>query len=196
MQLAAALSPLRRRKSRRDTWAAYGFLAPWLAGLCVLTLGPLLASLYLSFTQFDLLDAPRWIGLENYRQMATDPRFWTALRVSSTYVALAVPLKLLTALCLAMLLQHGLRGAVFYRALLYLPSLLGASVAVALLWQRVFAGDGLFNHLLALFGIAGASWISDPRYALDTLVVLAVWQFGSPMIVFLAGLHTDPARSV
>ncbi len=193
MSQAIGLAPRRRvRPKRRDTGAAYGFLAPWLVGLVILTLGPLAASLYLSFTDFDLLDPPRWIGLGNYAAMATDPRFWTALRVSFTYVILAVPLKLAAALCLALLLQKGLRWAVMYRALLYLPSLLGASVAVALLWQRVFSGGGLVNHLLSFAGLAGASWISDPRYALDTLVALAVWQFGSPMIVFLAGLQQIP----
>ena len=196
--LAGATAPVvtgvRRRRRARDAAAAYAFLLPWLLGLVVLTLGPLAASLYLSLTRFDLLGDPSWVGLENYREMVQDPRFWAALRVSFTFVVLAVPLKLLAALGLALLLHARLRGAAGYRALLYLPSLLGASVAVALLWQRVFAGDGLANRVLAMVGLHGPSWVSDPRYALGTLVVLAVWQFGSPMIVFLAGLGQIPAE--
>jgi pectin-derived oligosaccharide transport system permease protein len=183
-----------RRRRRHDGVAAYLFLSPWLLGLLVLTMGPLLTSLYLSLTDFDLLEIPQWVGIANYQQMLGDDRFWTALRVSLTYVALSVPLKLLVALALAMLLNKGLRGLTLYRAVLYLPSLLGSSVAVALLWHRVFEGDGLANRLLSVFGISGPSWISDPRYALGTLVLLAAWQFGSPMIVFLAGLRQSPSE--
>jgi multiple sugar transport system permease protein len=183
-----------RRRCRHDGVAAYLFLSPWLLGLLLLTMGPLLTSLYLSLTDFDLLEIPQWVGIANYQQMLGDDRFWTALRVSLTYVALSVPLKLLVALALAMLLNKGLRGLTLYRAVLYLPSLLGSSVAVALLWHRVFEGDGLANRLLSVFGISGPSWISDPRYALGTLVLLAAWQFGSPMIVFLAGLRQIPSE--
>ena len=183
-----------RRRRRHDGVAAYLFLSPWLLGLLLLTMGPLLTSLYLSLTDFDLLEIPQWVGIANYQQMLGDDRFWTALRVSLTYVALSVPLKLLVALALAMLLNKGLRGLTLYRAVLYLPSLLGSSVAVALLWHRVFEGDGLANRLLSVFGISGPSWISDPRYALGTLVLLAAWQFGSPMIVFLAGLRQIPSE--
>jgi multiple sugar transport system permease protein len=188
----AAAAPRRRR--RHDGIAAYLFLSPWLVGLFVLTTGPLLTSLYLSLTNFDLLEIPQWVGIANYQQMLGDDRFWAAMRVSLTYVALSVPLKLMVALALAMLLNKGLKGLTLYRAVLYLPSLLGSSVAVALLWHRVFEGDGLANRLLSVFGISGPSWISDPRYALGTLVLLAAWQFGSPMIVFLAGLRQIPAE--
>jgi multiple sugar transport system permease protein len=187
----AAAAPRKRR--RHDGVAAYLFLSPWLLGLLVLTIGPLLTSLYLSLTDFDLIETPQWVGLANYQQMLGDDRFWTALQVSLTYVVLAVPLKLLAALALAMLMHQGLKVLTLYRAVLYLPSLLGSSVAVALLWHRMFEGDGLANRLLSTFGISGASWISDPRYALGTLVLLAVWQFGSPMIVFLAGLRQIPS---
>jgi multiple sugar transport system permease protein len=189
---AASLKEVRRK--RHDGVAAYLFLSPWLVGLVILTLGPLLTSLYLSFTDFDLLETPHWVGISNYLQMLTDDRFWSAMTVTLTYVVLSVPLKLVTALALAMVLNKGLRGLTLYRAVFYLPSLLGSSVAVALLWHRMFEGDGLVNRLLALFHISGPSWISDPRYALGTLVLLAVWQFGSPMIVFLAGLRQIPGE--
>jgi multiple sugar transport system permease protein len=188
LALAGAINP----EQRADT-AGYLFLLPWLGGFFGLTLGPALASLYLSFTDFDLVREPHWVAAGNYVRIATaDPKFWAAMRVTFVYVGLAVPLKLAFALAVAMLLNQGIRGLPLYRALFYLPSLLGASVAIAVLWRQLFAGDGLVNRLLALFGLHGPSWISDPSYSLFTLVVLSVWQFGSPMIVFLAGLRQIP----
>jgi multiple sugar transport system permease protein len=178
---------------RKDGWAGYMFLAPWLAGFFLLTLGPTLASLVLSFTSFDLIQNPRWVGTANYVRIATqDAKFATSLKVTFLYVALAVPLKLAFALGVAMLLDKGTRGLPLYRAMFYLPSLLGASVAIAVLWRKLFAGDGLFNQFLLLFGVQGPSWVSHPDYALYTLVVLSIWQFGTPMIVFLAGLRQIP----
>lgn len=176
-------------------WAAgYLFLSPWFLGFFGLTLAPALVSLYLSFTEFDLLRDPRWIGLGNYARIATnDPKFVAAMRVTFTYVLFAVPLKLIFALSVAMLLNKGVRGLPIYRALFYLPSLLGASVAIAVLWRQLFAGDGLVNQIvLALFGVQGPAWIADPEYSLYTLVILSIWQFGSPMIIFLAGLRQIP----
>nr|WP_245284475.1 sugar ABC transporter permease [Bradyrhizobium sp. WSM2254] len=169
------------------------FLAPWLIGFFALTLGPALVSLYLSFTDYDLLSNPRWVGAANYVRIATsDPKFSAAMHVTFLYVALAVPLKLAFALLVAMILNRGLRGLPLYRAIFYLPSLIGASVAISVLWRQLFAGDGLLNQALKLFGIHGPSWISNPDTALYTLVALSVWQFGSPMIIFLAGLRQIP----
>ena len=195
----AATSDTAPREAAVSTWeprrdrAGYLFLLPWLIGFFALTLGPVVASLYLSFTDFDLLRDPRWIGLDNYVRIATsDPKFSAAMRVTFLYVALAVPFKLVFALAVAMILDRGIAGLPLYRAMFYLPSLLGASVAIAVLWRKVFAGDGLVNQLLAQFGIEGPSWISNPDYSLYTLVALTVWQFGSPMIIFLAGLRQIP----
>jgi len=199
--MAVAVSAEFPRPSRvmKASWAqsperaGYLFLLPWLIGFFGLTLGPAVGSLYLSFTDFDLLRDPRWIGLANYERIATgDAKFASAMQVTFFYVALAVPLKLCFALAIAMILNRGIAGLPLYRALFYLPSLLGASVAIAVLWRQLFAGDGLVNQLLAPFGIAGPSWISNPDYSLYTLVALSVWQFGSPMIIFLAGLRQIP----
>jgi multiple sugar transport system permease protein len=177
----------------RGSMAGYLFLTPWLLGFFGLTLGPALISLYLSFTDFDLLGTPKWIGAANYVRIATnDPKFVSAMHVTFLYVALAVPLKLAFALFVAVILNKGIRGLPLYRALFYLPSLIGASVAIAVLWRQLFAGDGLLNQFLGLFGIHGPSWISDPDYSLYTLVALSIWQFGSPMIIFLAGLRQIP----
>jgi multiple sugar transport system permease protein len=179
------------------TWqgsaAGYLFLTPWLIGFFGLTLGPALVSLYLSFTDFDLLRSPNWVGTANYVRIATaDPKFVSAMHVTFAYVALAVPLKLTFALAVAVMLNKGIRGLPLYRALFYLPSLIGASVAIAVLWRQLFEGDGLFNQFLSLFGIHGPSWVSNPDYSLYTLVALSIWQFGSPMIIFLAGLRQLP----
>lgn len=194
--MSATQISYRKRLEKRlgPSGAAYVFLFPWLAGMVVLTLGPTLYSFYLSFTHYDLVSAPRWAGLDNYTRIATnDPKFATSVRVTLTFVLLSVPLKLIFALAIAMLLNRGLKGLTVYRAIFYLPSLLGTSVAIAVLWRQIFARDGLANNLLAQFGIDGPSWISSPDTALYTLVILAVWQFGSPMIIFLAGLRQIPA---
>jgi len=171
----------------------YMFLLPWFIGFFGLTIGPIVTSLYLSFTHFDLLTAPRWAGLDNYVRMFTaDPKFTASMRVTMFFVVFSVPLKLAFALCVALLLNRGMRGLPLYRALFYLPSLLGASVAIAILWREIFARDGLINKILAMFGIIGPSWISNPNYSLWTLIILSIWQFGSPMIIFLAGLRQIP----
>ncbi|WP_435169098.1 carbohydrate ABC transporter permease [Falsirhodobacter sp. 1013] len=191
-----------RKRSRTGTWmtgamrrngAGYLFLAPWLLGFFLLTLGPALASLYLSFTDFDLLTSPEFVGAQNYVRMVTaDAKFASSMKVTLLYVLFSVPLKLAFALTVAMLLNRGMRGLPAYRAIFYLPSLLGTSVAIAVLWRQLFASDGLVNSLLAQIGIEGPSWISNPNYSLYTLVILSVWQFGSPMIIFLAGLRQIP----
>ncbi|HWV20225.1 MAG TPA: sugar ABC transporter permease [Devosia sp.] len=171
----------------------YLFLLPWFIGFFGLTLGPMISSLYLSFTHFDLLTAPRWAGLDNYVRMFTnDPKFAASMRVTMFFVVFSVPLKLAFALGVALLLNRGMKGLTLYRSLFYLPSLLGASVAIAILWRQIFAADGLVNKFLSIFGIVGPSWISNPNYSLWTLIVLSIWQFGSPMIIFLAGLRQIP----
>jgi len=189
------------RVASRNFWSGawqnnapgYLFLLPWFIGFFGLTIGPILTSFYLSFTHFDLLTAPRWAGADNYVRMFTnDPKFAASMRVTFFFVIFSVPLKLAFALGVALLLNRGMRGLPLYRALFYLPSLLGASVAIAILWRQIFAGDGLVNQFLSLFGIVGPSWISNPNYSLWTLIILAIWQFGSPMIIFLAGLRQIP----
>jgi multiple sugar transport system permease protein len=182
------------RRRHADTLWGHLFLGPWFIGFFVLTLGPMLVSLYLSMTDFDLLTAPKWVGLDNYVRMFTDDPDWLdSVRVTVVYVVVSVPLQLAVALLVAVLLDRGLRGMDFYRSVFYLPSLLGGSVAVAVLWQRVFGDDGLLNQALGYVGIDGPAWISDPDTSIITLIVLHVWQFGAPMVIFLAGLRQIPA---
>ena len=168
------------------------FLLPWLVGLVGITAAPTLASLYLAFTNYNILSSPEFIGAANFERLLTDERFWQSVRVTLTYVVVSVPLQLGFALLLALILDKGMRGLTFYRSAFYLPSLLGSSVAVAVLWRELFGHDGLINQALAIFGIEGSSWLQNPETALGTLVVLNVWTFGSPMIIFLAGLRQIP----
>jgi multiple sugar transport system permease protein len=177
----------------RENLVGYLFLLPWFIGLFALTLGPMLGSLYLSFTRYDLLSPPQWIGLANFTAMFSDIRFLDALRVTAIYVFLSVPLKLAVALLVAVALNRGLRGLGIYRAVYYVPSLLGGSVAIAILWRQIFGQNGIVNQGLALLGIHGlSSWVGNPDTSVYTLIILAAWQFGSPMLIFLAGLKQIP----
>jgi multiple sugar transport system permease protein len=183
----------RAKEAGRDNKAGYLFLLPWLIGLVVITIGPMIASLYLSFTNYSLIQAPKWIGLDNYARMLTDERLHNSLKVTFIYVLVSTPLQLAVALAIALLLNEGMKGLPFYRSVFYLPSMLGSSVAIAVLWRQMFEVDGLVNQVLRLFGIpATTSWIGDPQWALWTIILLHVWTFGSPMVIFLAGLRQIP----
>ncbi|MDG6107647.1 sugar ABC transporter permease [Dactylosporangium aurantiacum] len=181
-----------RPPRKRDNKAAFLFLLPWFAGLVLITAGPVAVSLGLSFTDYNLIQDPTFTGLDNYTRMLHDERLRQALTVTFTYVFVSVPLQLAAALGLALLLDRGMRGLAFYRSAFYLPSLLGSSVAIAVLWRQIFGADGLANQVLDLVGLHGKGWISDPSTALGTLIVLNVWTFGAPMIIFLAGLRQIP----
>jgi multiple sugar transport system permease protein len=183
----------RPRRRRRNQRSAYLFLTPWIVGAALLTIGPMAISLYLSFTDYDLFTAPKWVGVQNYVRMFTqDDHYWNAAMVTLRYVAIAVPLQLGLALAVAMLLNRPRRGQGFYRSAFYAPSLLGASVSVALVWRAMFGAGGPIDRALRVFGIHTGSWVDQPKYALLTLVALSVWQFGAPMVIFLAGLKQIP----
>lgn len=180
------------KSSWQKNWVGYFFLAPWLIGLVGLSIVPMAASLYFSFTSYDMFTAPEWIGFANYLEMFRDHKWLNSVKVTLTYVFIGVPLQLGFALGIAVLLNRGLRGLQVYRAIYYVPSLFGGSVAVALLWRQLFGGEGLVNNLLTVFGLSGKNWISSPDTALYTLIILTVWQFGAPMVIFLAGLKQVP----
>jgi multiple sugar transport system permease protein len=173
---------------------AYLFLSPWILGAVLLTIGPMLASLYLAFTDYDLFTAPEWIGWANFHRLfAEDPRYLQAIWVTVKYVLISTPLKLALALGVALLLNRPSRATGFYRSAFYAPSLLGASVAVALVWRVIFDAGGPFDYLLGVFGVEEATgWTTNPTYSIFVLVLLTVWQFGAPMVIFLAGLKQIP----
>lgn len=182
--------PRLRLKGRWESpVAGYLFISPWLIGFLGLTLWPMLMAIYYAFTDYSLLEAPNWVGMQNFKRIFTsDTTFTGSLKVTLWFVIFSVPLKLLVALLVALLLNKKIKGMSAYRLLIYFPSLIGTSIAVAILWKNIFDSDGFINKALSIVGIKGLSWINDPRSALGTLILLVVWQFGSSMIIFLAGL--------
>ena len=192
-EVRAASGGQRRRRRRRGQASGYLFLSPWIIGAALLTIGPMAFSLYLSFTDYDLFTSPKWVGTQNYVRMFTqDDHYWDAVQVTVKYVVISVPLQLGLALAVALLLNQPRRGRGFYRSAFYAPSLLGASVSVALVWRAMFGSGGSVDRVLRVFGIHTGSWIDQPKYALLSLVALSVWQFGAPMVIFLAGLKQIP----
>lgn len=184
----------RKNKNSNETnTAGYIFIAPWLIGFLLLTVWPIAQSFYLSFTEYSLLEDPVWVGTENYANIFfKDQLFRKSLAVTFTFVIFSVPLKLFFSLMVAMLLNKNIRGMNLYRTAIYFPSLIGGSIAVSVLWRNMFSLDGYVNHVLGWFGIQGAGWISNPQTALGTLILLNTWQFGSTMVIFLAGLKQIP----
>jgi len=189
-------APSQPRKSRQqgaDARAGYTFLLPWLLGFIVLTLGPMVSSLYLSFTNYNLFDPPKWIGLDNYTTMFQDERFLQSVGVTVGYVVFGTPLKLAAALAVAMLLNSKRKGQGFYRSAFYAPSLIGASVSIAIVWKAMFGDSGPVDQGLSLFGINLGGWVGNPSMTMPMFILLTVWQFGAPMVIFLAGLKQIPA---
>jgi len=199
MTIAARLRALRPRrmtpKARREAIIFYLCISPWLIGFIAFVAGPMLASLFLSFTRWDMLSPPVAVGVKNYVTMLTgDPDFWQSLKVTAVYTVFSVPLRLLTALFLAMLLNEATRGVGIFRTIFYLPSIV-ASVAAAVLWAWIFNPRyGPINGALHLFGIRGPTWFSDPKWALPELIIMSTWNVGGEMLIFLAGLKSIPKQ--
>lgn len=178
-----------------DNVSGYAFIFPWLFGFLFIMIIPMLISLYLSFTKYDILSSPTWIGLTNYETIFKyDYLFPRTLKVTFQYAFISVPLRLIFALFLALLLSQKRRSVGFYRTLFYVPSIFGGSVAVAVMWRQLFGVNGALNSILISLGVIekGIGWLTGPDTALWTLILLAVWQFGSPMLIFLAGLKQIP----
>ncbi|MBZ5213269.1 carbohydrate ABC transporter permease [Bacillus paralicheniformis] len=183
-----------KRKNKIDNLAGYAFISPFIIGFLCFTVIPMGASLFLSFTSYDLFTPPKWVGLDNYKAMLTDDeKYWGSLKVTFYYVLAGVPLRLAFALFIAVILNRAEKGVGIYRTLFYLPSIIGGSVAVAIMWRNVFGNDGVINALLFFLGFdKKILWYQDPTSALWTLILLSVWQFGSSMLIFLAGLKNIP----
>jgi multiple sugar transport system permease protein len=195
MSEAPSTAKSEARIGERTNGAAYLMLTPWLIGFFGLTAIPMIASLYLSMTDYSLLSPPEWVGLENYQYMFNgDYRFWPSLRVTVFYVITSVPLATAVALLVAVGLNRQMRGVGILRSVYYLPSLLGGSVAIAIMWSEIFDREGIVNTVLGFFGIDGPAWLALPSTAPWTLVFLHAWQFGAPMVIFLAALKQIPAE--
>jgi multiple sugar transport system permease protein len=178
----------------KNNLAGYLFISPWMICFFVFMLFPVLMSLYYSFTDFDILSAPKFIGFENYIYVLTsDGKFRKAVGVTFLYAISSIPLRLVFAFFVANLLTKAHRGLGTYRTLFYLPSIIGESVAIGIVWRTIFGRNGAFDLLLQNFGIfTEYSVLGDPRTAIWSLVLMSVWQFGSPMLIFLAGLKNLP----
>lgn len=179
---------------KKENLAGYLFISPFIIGFLCFTVVPIIASFGLSLTKYDILSSPKYIGLNNYIKMFTaDKTFWLSFRVTFFYALVSVPLKLFASLMVAMFLQKPSKSNAFFRAVYYLPSILGGSVAIAVVWVRLWATDGVINSILNKIGIhSEMSWLANTKTAIWTLILLSVWQFGSSMLIFLSGLQQIP----
>jgi multiple sugar transport system permease protein len=185
--------PGQRARLRRETATGYAFLTPWLIGFFGLTAVPMIYSLYLSFTKYNIFQPPKWIGLDNYVRLFTnDPNFIQSAQITLVYVFIGTPITLAAALGVAMLLNYRDKGAGFFRSAFYAPSLIGGSVSVAIVWRAMFSSDGPVDSGLQIFGVNLGGWIGNPGLVLPMMILLAVWQFGATMVIFLAGLKQIP----
>lgn len=171
-----------------DNTVGYVFSLPFIFGFLAFILIPILVSIYYSVTNYKLGQTPEFIGLKNYMDLFTDERFLNSVKATLIYVLTSVPAKLVFALFVAYLLTQNRRWVTFYRSLYYVPSLIGGSIAVALVWKTIFSRKGLANTILSSMGFKKFSWLGDPHLAMGILVLMAAWQFGSSMIIFAAGL--------
>jgi len=182
-----------KRPFRFKNIEGFFYVLPWVIGFLWLQLYPFLSSLYYSMTDFSMFREPRWIGFENYIRLFTiDPDFWHSLRVTAIFAFMVVPGKLLLALIVAMILSMKMRGMNLYRTIYYLPSILGGSIAVSILWRIMFMRSGIINQLIAPLGFGPVDWLGNPDIALFTISMLSIWQFGSSMVIFLAALKQIP----
>jgi oligogalacturonide transport system permease protein len=182
-------------KAKKGKYVAFLYLTPWLIGVTVFVFYPFAMSLFYSFTDYTLLNEPNFVGFANYKKMLfDDPVFWVSLKATIKFVVFNVPLKLIFALLIAYIMNAKLKGIGFFRTAYYIPSILGANVAIAVLWQFLFKQDGLINMALNHIGIGSIGWFSDPTASMVMLVLLRVWQFGSAMIIFLNALAEIPVE--
>jgi multiple sugar transport system permease protein len=179
-------------RARREAIFGYLFIAPWLAGLLLFTLGPIVVSLYLSMTNYEVVKAPVFTGLANYKFLFQDRLFWQALRVTTTYVLISVPLGLVLSFAVAMLMNQKLRLLGLWRTIFYVPNLVPI-IASSVLWLWLFNPQfGLFNVLLQYAGIEGPNWLGHTQWALPSLILMSLWGVGGPMLIYLAGLQGIP----
>ena len=185
-----------RRRSKlliREYIAFYLFASPWIIGLLVFTIGPMISSLYLSFTDYAVITSPNWVGLDNYVHMFTDdPLVWQALRVTVLYSLGAIPLTLALSFLVALLMHQQIFGVRIFRTIYYLPSVI-SGVPVALLWMWMLNPEfGLMNNFLRIFGIEGPKWLFSTTWVIPAFVLMSLWGVGVPMVTFLAGLNSIP----
>ncbi|NMB11993.1 MAG: sugar ABC transporter permease [Firmicutes bacterium] len=188
-------SVLRLRKKHSDLATGLAFISPWIIGFLAFVLYPLLASFYYSFTRFNIIQAPRWIGLEGYAELFfDDPLFWISIKNTLYMLVFGLPSSLVVSLLLAVLLNQNIRFKAFFRTLFYLPTIIPA-VASAMLWLWIFNPQyGLINSVLALIGIRGPGWLVDPKWSKPAFIIMDLWGVGGAMVIYLAGLQGIPEQ--
>ena len=183
-----------RSLPRKEALSFYITITPWLVGFLLFTAGPMLILFITSFTDWDLLTDPLWVGLDNYRDLATDPLFKLSIKVTLAYTAAYVPLDLAGGLLLALLVRPRLKGIGIFRTIFYLPTVFsGVAFVVVWLWM-LNPNGGLINLVLDWFGIEGPRWLLDPKYALWSLVIMSFWGWGRSMAIYLGGLQNIPGE--
>ena len=191
-----AVRPARRRSlARQEALWFYAFISPWLVGFAIWVAGPMLASLYLSFTSYQITEPPNWVGLGNYERLLADPLFWQSLKVTAYFTFLSVPLSVACAVVVAMLLNQPIPFLSAWRTIYYLPSIT-SGVAIALMWSWIFNPNfGLLNvTLYSATGVQGPGWLTDTRWVVPTFVLMSLWTFGGPMLIYLAAIQGIPTQ--
>ena len=182
----------KKKKIKRKQWIGLVFIAPWLIGLIGLQVYPFVASLFYSFTEYNIMSSPKWIGLANYVKLFTaDNEFWYSVKVTLIYTIFTVPGKLTVALIVALVMNKNMKGINFIRTIYYIPSLIGGSIGIAILWKLMFQEEGIINSLLKAIHLPTLHWLGDPKTALPTIILLQLWTFGSSFVMFLAALKND-----
>ncbi len=179
-------------RSRRENLEGWLWASPWIAGFVIFTVGPMIASVYLSLTDYPLLQGPTFNGIDNYKQLFTDELILQSLKVTTIYSFVSIPLHLVVGFLIALLLNQNVRGLSLWRVIYYLPAVV-SGVAVAYLWQWILNSDfGLANWVLSMVGIDGPNWLIDPNWALSALILMSLWGVGGGMLIYLAGLQGIP----
>ena len=174
----------------RDTIAFFLFISPWLIGFVVFTIVPMLASLFISFTDWNILTPPVWSGAKNFQTIFSDPLFYKSIQVTLTYTLFSVPLNIILSIFVAMLLNNALPGMRLFRTIFYLPAIV-SGVVISVIWLWIYNPDyGLINGFLAMFGIEGPGWVYDENWALPSLIIMSLWGIGTNIVLYLAGLQS------
>lgn len=185
------MSPMAKREERYF----YLCISPWIAGFLIFTAGPIVASLFFSFCNYDVVTPPDWIGIQNYKRLLSDPLFWQSLKVTSYFSLASVPLGIALSLIIAILLNQNIKGLTWFRTIYYMPSVI-SGVAVALLWMWIFNPEfGILNFLLwKLFHIQGPAWLMSEEWVIPALIIMSLWGIGGDIVIYLAGLQGIPTE--
>jgi multiple sugar transport system permease protein len=176
---------------RREAINGWLFASPWIIGFLLFTVGPMIFSFYVSFTRYNIIRTPEWIGLRNYERIFADAYFWKSLENTFWLVGVKVPIVMIVAIGIALLLNAKIPGERFFRTIIYLPNVL-SGVAAIFLWQWILAPDGLLNNALATIGIKGPAWFADPKWTKPGLIVMGMWWIGGNVLIYLASLKGIP----